>query len=241
LKPPLAVEAMTAGAALDACQEEPSMRSMTIGAGAAFAAISLASAPASATQYLYAYTGNDLTDVTSACCGTPDTPFTTSDFISFQFYSPYLLGANLDDTPFYQPITAWSLSIGPLHYDSTIPGSVLYSINFSTDGTGKITEYQFTTLTDVVAPGLVPAEYPPTAFEEEVFSFDFPELGYGPEDGIYIPSIYMDSEYVSNVGVPGTWTVTAVPEPANWALMMIGLGGTGAMMRRRRALAAARP
>jgi hypothetical protein len=37
--------------------------------------------------------------------------------------------------------------------------------------------------------------------------------------------------------VPGTWTVTAVPEPANWVVMLVGFAGMGAMMRRRRAFA----
>jgi hypothetical protein len=32
--------------------------------------------------------------------------------------------------------------------------------------------------------------------------------------------------------------VTAVPEPASWALMLVGFGGLGALMRRRRQLAA---
>lgn len=191
-------------------------------AGAACAAFGLASSQASATTWLYKYTGQDFTDVTAACCGYPDTPFTTSDFISFQFTSNSQLAPNLDDAGFAAPITSFSLSVGPLHDNNTIPNSIIYSLNFSTDGAGKITEYQFVTQTDVVAPDLLPAEYPPTPYEEEVYSFDLPEIGYGPEDGIYIPSIFQDSAYASNVGSPGTWTVTAVPEPATWAMMLTG-------------------
>jgi hypothetical protein len=213
------------------------MRSKIIGAGAAFAAIGLASAPASATQYLYTYTGHDFTYLGNPSVG-PSTPFNGSDFISFRFTSNSLLGPNLDDAPFSAPITSFSLSAGPLHFNNTIPGSIIYSINFSTDATGKITEYQFTTQSDVVVPGLRPSEYPPQPFEEEVFSADFPELNFGPEDAIGIPSIYMDSQYVENVGSPGTWTISAVPEPATWAAMLLGFGGMGAVMRRRRALAA---
>ena len=33
-------------------------------------------------------------------------------------------------------------------------------------------------------------------------------------------------------------TVTAVPEPAGWAMMLVGFGGLGALLRRRRAAAA---
>lgn len=205
-------------------------------AGAALAVLSLASSPASASEYLYTYTGNHLTDVTSACCGTPDTPFTTSDFISFKFTSPYLLGANLDDTPFFEPVTSWSLSVGPLSYSSA--DGVLYSINFSTSAAAQITGYQFTTQTNVVAPNLAPAEYPPTPYEEEVYSFNLPAQ-LGVEDGVYIPSIFQDSAYAENVGMPGTWSITAVPEPATWASMLVGFGGLGLAMRSRRKQAAA--
>lgn len=199
----------------------------------AVAAICGLATPAFAETWLYAYTGNDLTDVTSACCGA-DTPFTTSDAIRFQFTSPNLLAPNLSDAGFSAPIDSWSLSVGPLHYASGSPGNVLYSINFSTDAAGKITAYQFTTQTDVVAPNLLPAEYPPTPYEEEVFSFDLPSI-FGEEDGIYIPSIFQDSAYASNAGMPGTWTVTAVPEPMTWAMMLAGVGmiGTGLRFRRR--------
>jgi hypothetical protein len=41
--------------------------------------------------------------------------------------------------------------------------------------------------------------------------------------------------------VPGNWSLTEVPEPAAWALMLVGFAGLGAAMRaaRRRSLAAA--
>ena len=203
---------------------------------------SAAASHASAATYLYQYTGHDLTDVTSVCCG-PDTPFTTSDFIQFQFRSTGLLGPNEDDTGFAPPISSWSLSIGPLHYSSADPGSVLYSINFSTNAASQITEYQFFTFTDVVAPGLQPPQYPPQIYEEAVGSFDFPELNFGPEDAIYVPSIFMDSSYANNVGSPGTWTISAVPEPASWTMLLLGAAGIGGALRmtRRRRIPATEP
>jgi hypothetical protein len=39
----------------------------------------------------------------------------------------------------------------------------------------------------------------------------------------------------SGTGVPVAW----VPEPGTWALMILGFGGAGAMLRRQRRLAAA--
>jgi hypothetical protein len=39
--------------------------------------------------------------------------------------------------------------------------------------------------------------------------------------------------------VNGSLTVTVVPEPASWTMMILGLGGLGATLRGRRKLAAA--
>ncbi len=172
---------------------------------------------ARATTYLYTYTGNPFTNT--------NPPFTTSDFIKFQFVSTGTLGANWSDTPFSSPISSWSLSLGPLHYDNA--DGVLYSINFSTDAASHITGYQFTTQTDVVAPGLLPWSYGPQPYVEEVFSFDLPPT-FGVEDAVYIPRIAMDSDYASNSNTPGTWTITPIPEATTWALMLIGFAGLGA-------------
>ncbi len=188
---------------------------------------------ASASDWLYTYTGNDFTNVTSACCG-QDTPFTTSDFIKFQFTSPDLLGPNLNDTGFSAPITSWSLSLGPLSYSSAGPATnVLYSINFSTNAMSQITGYQFTTQTDVVAPDLLPWEYGPQIYVEEVFSADLPGI-FCCEDGIYIPRIFMDSTYAYNTNDPGTWTITSIPEPPPWAMLMLGFVGLGVFAGQRR-------
>jgi PEP-CTERM motif len=193
----------------------------------------LAISAASASEWLYTYTGNDLTDVTSACCG-QDTPFTTSDFIKFQFTSPYLLAPNLNDTGFPGAITSWSLSLGPLSYSSAGgPTNVLYSINFSTNAAAQITGYQFTTQTDVVAPDLLPFEYGPQIYLEEVFSADLPGI-FCCEDAIYIPQIFMDSDYASNANNPGIWAIMSIPEPSTWAMLLSGLVGLSLAGRGRR-------
>jgi hypothetical protein len=186
---------------------------------------SLAVSGASASEYRYAYTGNDFTNV--------EAPFTTSDFISFTFYSPTALLPNETDEGFAGPVTRWSLSLGTLHYSSADPGSVIYSMNFSTDAAGNITDYQFTTQTDVVAPGLPPPAYPPTPYEEEVASFNLPST-YGVADLIYIPSIQQDSYYSYNELSAGTWTITSIPEPPAWAMLMLGFAGLGVVSGKRR-------
>ena len=45
--------------------------------------------------------------------------------------------------------------------------------------------------------------------------------------------------YLDNVSVTASGIAAAVPEPATWAMMLIGFGGIGASMRRRRTLTAA--
>jgi PEP-CTERM motif len=200
----------------------------------ALAASVISTAAASASDLRYTYTGDDFTNVD---VHGPSTPFTTSDFISFTFTSPYAVGPNLSDAGFAGPITSWSLTLGPLSYSSLDPTSVLYSINFSTDSSGQITAWQFTTQTNVVAPNLQPAQYPPTPYEEEVASFNLPPT-FGVADLIYIPSIYQDSYYAYNSDLPGTWTVTSVPEPPIWAMMLAGFATLGFAhhARRRRGL-----
>lgn len=57
------------------------------------------------------------------------------------------------------------------------------------------------------------------------------------------PSIYAEAcQSLSNFTASSTGSfsaaVAAVPEPGAWALMLVGFGGIGALMRRRTALAA---
>ena len=54
----------------------------------------------------------------------------------------------------------------------------------------------------------------------------------------FCSSAYNDCQDVSD-GSPAQFTLTAVPEPANWALMLVGFGGLGVAMRSRRRLVAA--
>jgi hypothetical protein len=72
-----------------------------------------------------------------------------------------------------------------------------------------------------------PQPDPPGDFLGGAFSFQ------GAADPIMTLSIDIDDTPLSFTLAPGT------PEPAGWAMMLLGFGGLGAMLRARRGLAAA--
>jgi hypothetical protein len=58
----------------------------------------------------------------------------------------------------------------------------------------------------------------------------------GPFAVYVYPGLYPKGDDVTGSGATsrGTFNLTAVPEPANWALMILGFASAGAMLRRRR-------
>ena len=70
---------------------------------------------------------------------------------------------------------------------------------------------------------------------------DFFKIGYGTVARLAVPgSLFavVNDSFHSNNGGAFRVEVTAVPEPAGWAMLIAGFGLTGAVMRRRRAAAA---
>lgn len=81
--------------------------------------------------------------------------------------------------------------------------------------------------------------------------FSFDQIGFDPKSEVWeLASVLLGSgphsiTVTGNVvgrsqggSYSGVLNVAAVPEPATWALMIMGFAGAGAMMRRRRATAA---
>ena len=58
----------------------------------------------------------------------------------------------------------------------------------------------------------------------------FNVYGNGGSSGI----LSTTASYDVNTSFNGTYTISAVPEPVTWAMMLIGFGGLGAVMRTQR-------
>jgi hypothetical protein len=66
----------------------------------------------------------------------------------------------------------------------------------------------------------------PTRFENPSFILTFNSTGVGHASGKSLSNF--------NASATGNFAADAIPEPASWALMIMGFGGVGAMLRNRR-------
>jgi hypothetical protein len=95
------------------------------------------------------------------------------------------------------------------------------------------------TRTDLALGASYGANHPDITFDEIEFSSTVTILGT-PDATPPIPGVptTVNGAFLNLQAITNT-PIAAVPEPASWALMLVGFGGLGVMLRRRRNLVAA--
>jgi uncharacterized protein (TIGR03118 family) len=121
----------------------------------------------------------------------------------------------------------WAISLAPSDF-GPYSGDILVG-NFTHNSYGYISAYD---PTSGAFEGLLSDDGTPIAIDG-LWDIDFGDGGVsGPTNTLYFAAGIDNEQY----GLFGT--ITAVPEPATWALLILGVGLMGAQLRRRRALAA---
>lgn len=180
-----------------------------LGTAIVFAAALSAMFPASSSaDVIYTYTGNDFTTVTA--------PYTLTDSVTGYFD----LTAALGNSTGPQSITpvAFSFSDGVDTITSSNASSA--SFNITTGPSGDITSWDISILNQ---PGIG---------EDAIYTHNTPylPLTVPGDEGALVAG----GSGGFNANAPGTWAVTAVPEPSTWAMMLLGFAGIGFMAYRRK-------
>ena len=132
--------------------------------------------------------------------------------------------------------TAFTGNLTGVGYDGVSPGE--YVVAFGYDGLSISSDILYNSLPVKTLDGLAMATYDnllaqlPTSLQSDLslnpstdaITFTFPDAATNP----FASAAALDS------GVTRSLTLAFVPEPATWTMMLIGLGGLGATMRRSR-------
>jgi hypothetical protein len=207
------------------------------------AAILLAGAPASATKYLVSFSGTMASGTDSGLFGAP------GDLTGKSFVANYQFDSNAS---FHDTNPGVYDTIFPAPVSLTIAGSTYvfptYGVmgSFANAYVGSL-NFWFQSLIDanpLDAEGITNTAFSP--WFQPNLDFGGNAIISAPGGGGYnihvccCPSCGPDFPEIKSSGqfLTDTVTITAVPEPATWGLMIAGFGLAGAALRRRRAVAA---
>ena len=201
---------------------------MVIGATAAQAADSTQYNTAPTDTFYYG-SGNDYTPANGAVLTTG-----AGDQLSLRFHKTFETAPASDGSGVY----SFTLGTEPMSFDWGIDagladgGSVAASITLTNLGTGQSTSYD---------PFFVgnDNEYL-NGSAENSFRLEWAGIGFDPNvnDTYQVNLTYHDATGAAHsLDIFAKLGTGAVPEPATWAMMMLGLGMIGGAMRRRRRMA----
>jgi hypothetical protein len=201
---------------------------MVIGATAAQAADTIQYNSAPADTFYYG-NGNDYSPANAAVLTTD-----AGDQLSLRLHKTFETAPASDASGVY----SFALGTEPMSFDWGIDaglvagGSVDALITLTNLGTGQFLSYDpfFILNDDEYANGSA----------QNSFRLDWAGIGFDPNvnDTYQVNLTYTDANHgVHSLDVFAKLGTGAVPEPATWAMMMLGLGMVGGAMRRRRRLA----
>jgi hypothetical protein len=161
------------------------------------------------------------------------TPFTTGDFAGSQVD----ISVTLPNSASYSGIVQYNPAIPVSSFNFTVVGYFsIAEANASSYGFSLDLVNGLPIDWSVSAQGQGPATYISSINDSSGYFTAYGDVGDYVEN-------YTDSLYSTSPGWPyasstGTWTilsgVSGVPEPATWAVMLLGLGGMGGVIRVRR-------
>jgi hypothetical protein len=192
----------------------------------AMAQVTYNSAPADGFNY---GTGNNYTPANAAVLNTPAGPYNTAEELALRFHQTG------QDAPASNSSGVYSFALGttPISFDWSIDGSdYLAQITLTNLLTGQTVSY------DPFAPGndnYTTAADPDLAQNSERLNFSFLSgLGFDPNvNDTYRVTLASGGQSLTAYAQLGSGA-SAVPEPATWALMLLGFGAVGFQMRRSR-------
>lgn len=199
-------------------------------AGAAVAAPAVGqvynSAPADGFQY---GTGNNYTPANAAVLSTPAGPYNTAEELALRFHETGQVAPASDSNGVY----SFALGTTPISFDWSVDGSQYNAqITLTNLLTGATVSYDpffvgndnYTSTTDT-----------DLAQNSERLTFSFLSgLGFDPSvNDTYSVKLTSGGQSLTAYAKLGSGA-PAVPEPATWALMLVGFAGIGFQMRRSR-------